>query len=313
LHNQDEIGRKDIRIGDTVWIHKAGEIIPEILRVDTDARTGLEVPFKIPEVCPVCGTTAIRLPDESAVRCPNKSCPAQLQEELLHFVSRDCMDINGIGEKLIRQLTETGLVQSAADIYGLTAETLAGLERMAEKSAHKTVDAIETSKKRPFYAVLNALGIRNVGKKTAKDIASRFRSIDKLISSGEEELASLEGVGSTIAASIKSHLADDHNMSVIERLRSNGIKMADDSPEKTSESIREDFAGKKMVFTGELSSMSRSEAEKLAESYGASTSGSVSKKTDIVIVGENAGSKYNKALSLGVTIWNEAEFLEKIK
>jgi DNA ligase (NAD+) len=184
LHNQDEIDRLGIRVGDIVWIHKAGEIIPEILRVDEDARTGDEVPFKIPDVCPVCGAAAVRLPSESAVRCVNRSCPAQLQEGLAHFVSRDCMDINGIGEKLIARLTSSGLVKSAADLYDLTPETFARLERMGEKSADKLAATIEASKTRPFHAVLNALGIRNVGKKTARDITRRFRDIDALINAG---------------------------------------------------------------------------------------------------------------------------------
>jgi DNA ligase (NAD+) len=313
LHNQDEIDRKDIRVGDTVLIHKAGEIIPEILRVDLDARTDGSTPFKIPDICPACGALAVRLPSEAAVRCPNRSCPAQLQEGLLHFVSRDCMDINGLGEKLARQLIETGLVKNAADIYCLTPENLAGLERMADKSASKLKDAIESSKSRPFYAVINALGIRNVGKKTARDIASHFRRVDALISAGEEELAGLDGVGPTIAASIRSYIEDAHNMTLIERLLSYGVNMADDSPEDPEAKTKAAFAGKKMVFTGELSSMPRNEAERLAEGFGATTSGSVGKKTDIVVVGGSPGSKYNKALDLGITIWTEAEFLEKIK
>ena len=312
LHNQDEIDRKGVRVGDTVWIHKAGEIIPEILRVDLDARDGGAVPFKIPLVCPACGAEAIRLPSEAAVRCPNRSCPAQLQEGILHFVSRDCMDINGIGERLAARLIERGLVRSAADLYELSPENLAGIERMAEKSAQKLAAAIESSKTRPFYAVLNALGIRNVGKKTALDIASRFGGIDALISAGEEELAAVEGVGSTIAASVVSYLSDSHNMSVINRLRAFGVNMSD-VPERKSDALSEFFEGKKMVFTGELSSMSRSEAERAVESLGAKTSGSVSGKTDVLVAGGNPGSKYGRAVNLGVEIWSEAEFLSKIK
>jgi DNA ligase (NAD+) len=312
LHNQDEIDRLGIRVGDMVWIHKAGEIIPEILRVDEDARTGDEVPFTIPNVCPVCGAAAVRLPSESAVRCVNRSCPAQLQEGLAHFVSRDCMDINGIGEKLIARLTSSGLVKSAADLYELTPETFAGLERMGEKSADKLAAAIEASKTRPFHAVLNALGIRNVGKKTARDITRSFRDIDALINAGEDELAAIPGVGAVIAESIRDHFSDEHNMTVIGRLRAFGVNMlsGDESP---AEEYSPDFAGKKMVFTGELSSMSRSEAEKLAASLGAVASGSVSKKTDIVVAGANAGSKYNKAVELGIEIWSEEDFLARAK
>jgi DNA ligase (NAD+) len=313
LHNQDEVDRKDVRVGDRVWVHKAGEIIPEILRVDFTARTGDEVPFKIPETCPACGSAATRLPSEAAVRCLNRSCPAQLQENLWHFVSRDCMDINGIGEKLIRQLIATGLVKSVADLYELSVKTLSGLERMADKSANKLAAAIEASKNRPFYAVLNALGIRNVGKKTARDITERFRDIDALTAASDEELSNLAGVGPVIAESIRRHFADEHNMSVISRLRGYGVNMEAGPDHLSDVTPTAAFEGKKFVFTGELSTMTRGEAERLAETLGASTSGSVSKKTDVVVAGANAGSKHGKALSLGVEIWDEAMFLEKIK
>jgi DNA ligase (NAD+) len=313
LHNQDEIDRKDIRIGDMVWVHKAGEIIPEVLRVDTDARTGAEAPYRIPGTCPVCGAAAVRLPSEAAVRCPNKSCPAQLQEEILHFVSRPCMDINGIGEKLVAQLTERGAIKSVADIYSLSAGELANLERMAEKSSQKLASAIEQSKSRPLSAIINALGIRNVGKKTALDIAARFRSIDALIAAGEDELSALDGVGPVVAASIRAFFCEERNMRVVERLKDAGVRVADDSPDNPPTAQSAAFSGKKFVFTGELSKMPRSEAEKIAESLGAKTSGSVSKKTNVVVVGENAGSKYNKALELGIEIWDEQKFLENLK
>ncbi|MDR3076661.1 MAG: NAD-dependent DNA ligase LigA [Synergistaceae bacterium] len=313
LHNQDEVDRMDVRVGDTVWLHKAGEIIPEILRVDFDARDGSEVPFKIPEICPSCGASAVRLPSEAAVRCVNKSCPAQLQECLAHFVSRDCMDINGIGEKLIRQLTEAGLVKSAADLYGLSPETLAELDRMGEKSANKLAAAIEVSKSRPFYAVLNALGIRSVGKKTARDITASFHNIRSLMDADAEELANLDGVGPVIAESIKKHFSDGHNMSVITRLLGYGVNMESGAEDSPGAAPSEAFAGKKFVFTGELSSMTRGEAERLAESLGAAVSGSVSKKTDVVVAGANPGGKYGKAVSLGIEVWDEAAFLEKIK
>ncbi|MDR1509716.1 MAG: NAD-dependent DNA ligase LigA [Synergistaceae bacterium] len=313
LHNQDEIDRKDIRVGDTVWIHKAGEIIPEILRVDTASRTGQEVPYRIPETCPACDSPVVRLPSESAVRCLNRSCPAQLQEGLAHFVSRDCMDINGIGEKLIRQLTESGLVKNAADLYELSPETLAGLDRMAEKSSQKLADAVEASKKRPFYAVVNALGIRNVGKKTARDITSRFRNIDALVGASEDGLANLDGVGPVIAESIKKYLSDGRNMSVIERLRAFGVNMEAGEEESAPTGVSDDFAGKRMVFTGELESMTRGEAESLAENLGAKVSGSVGRKTDVVVAGNNPGSKFVKAAGLGIEIWNETEFLSRAK
>ncbi|GHV50936.1 DNA ligase [Synergistales bacterium] len=307
LHNQDEIDRKDIRVGDMVWAHKAGEIIPEVLRVDTDARDGSQTPYKIPPVCPVCGADAVKLPGEAAIRCPNKSCPAQLQEEILHFVSRQCMDINGIGEKLIAQLTERGIIKSAADIYAMSENDLAELDRMGEKSARNITEAIEASKSRPLSAVINALGIRNVGKKTALDIARRFGGMDAFINASEGELAVIDGVGETVAASVRAFFGDERNRETVERLKSAGVNMSE--PDTFYESSAE-FAGRKFVFTGELSLMTREEAQKKAESLGAKISSSVSKKTDVVVAGANAGSKYNKAVELGIEIWDEAKFID---
>lgn len=308
LHNQDEIDRKDIRIGDTVVVHKAGEIIPEILRVDTDARTGDETPFKIPDTCPVCGAHAVRLPDEAAIRCPNRSCPAQLKEGLLHFVSRACMDIDGIGEKLATRLIERGTIKNAADLYDLKLDDLTSLDRMAEKSAQNILDAIASSRQRPFAAVLCALGIRNVGKKTAADIARRFHSMDELIAANEDDLASVDGVGEVVAASIVGHFGDEHNLSVVHRLRDAGVTMREDAPPEVAPVQNELFAGKRFVFTGELSRMTRDEAERLVESMGAATSSSVSKRTSVVVAGERAGSKLKKAEELGIEVWSEEQF-----
>jgi DNA ligase (NAD+) len=314
LHNQDEIDRKDIRIGDAVWVHKAGEIIPEVLRVDMDARDLKSYPYKIPGNCPVCGAPSVRLPGEAAIRCPNKTCPAQLQEGIGHFVSRQCMNIDGIGPKLIAQLTEGRLVRSAADLYSLEAEDLVHLDRMAEKSAGKIIGAIEDSKRRPFGALINALGIRNVGRKTALDLAAHFGSMDRLMASDLNELSAIDGVGPVVAASIAAFMSEEHNRSTIERLREAGVNMeesgADEAPSPRSGNNKF-FAGKKFVFTGELASMPRAEAEKLAESLGAKTSGSVSKKTDVVVAGMNAGGKYDKAVGLGIEVWDEGTFLER--
>lgn len=311
LHNQDEVTRKDIRIGDTVWVRKAGEIIPEVLRVDMDSRSGNEEPFLIPLVCPVCKSAAVRLPGESAIRCPNKSCPAQLLEEILHFVSRQCMDISGIGEKLAAQLCESGVLASVADIYDLRAELLAGLERMGEKSAAKVVQAIAASKGRPFGAVINALGIRNVGRKTAQDIAARFRSADELMEATEEDLAAVDGIGPIVAASIRAYFADPHNMETVRRLRAAGVNMnaGGGAPPSGGET---GFPGMKTVLTGELAQMSRAQAEELLTSLGARVTGSVSKKTDVVITGANPGSKYDKARQLGIEIWTEDEFMKRL-
>ncbi len=312
LHNQDEIDRKDIRIGDTVWVHKAGEIIPEVLRVDVDARTGEETPYRIPFLCPVCGADAVRLPDESAVRCPNKSCPAQLNEEILHFVSRQCMDINGIGEKLVAQFTDRGLLKSVADLYELKADQLAGLDRMGEKSAQKLVEAVAASKERPLHAVLNALGIRNVGKKTAQDLARFFRDMEAVRNAEEAVIASVDGVGPIVAASVHSFFADARNAAVVDRLAAYGVNMRMSEAEESATRYAEAFSGKRMVFTGELSSMSRTEAEALAAAWGAKVSGSVSKKTDIVVAGEKAGSKLLKAQALGLPVWDEETFRKKL-
>lgn len=321
LHNQDEIERKDVRIGDTVWVHKAGEIIPEILRVDFEARTGTdgtEKPFMIPYECPACHAKAIRLPDESAIRCPNKSCPAQLKEAVLHFVSRACMDIDGIGEKLVTQLIGRGLIANVADLYDLKTEELAPLDRMAKKSAQNVTQAVEASKTRPLSAVINALGIRNVGKKTAFDLASRFPDMDALIAAGEagesgaKELAAVDGVGPIVAASIASFFGDENNRQMVGRLRAAGVNMASSDADAPNLRQSELFKGKKMVFTGELSALPRSEAEKIVSSLGAVISGSVSKKTDVVVVGEKPGSKFLKAQELGIEIWDETTLLEKL-
>ena len=319
LHNQDEIDRKDVRIGDMVWVHKAGEIIPEVLRVDMDARAERmksgESPekFSIPDKCPACGSLAVRLPSESAVRCVNRSCPAQLKEAILHFVSRDCMDINGMGDKLIQQMTSAGLLESVADVYDLTDEKLLTLDRIAIKSALKLLNAIEGSKKRPLEAVINAIGIRNVGKKTASDLARHFKSMDALISSSEEELSAIDGVGPVIAASIRSFMDDEHNMESIMRMKEPGVNMTTLTQEISGSRRSPFFADKKIVFTGELASMPRTEAQKIASLFGADVTTSVSGKTDILVAGDKAGSKYNKALSLGVEIWDEATFIERIK
>ena len=319
LHNQDEIDRKDIRVGDMVWVHKAGEIIPEVLRVDTDARRELlesgasSGRYSIPKICPACGSTAVRLPSESAIRCVNKSCPAQMKEGILHFVSRDCMDINGMGEKLIEQMIKSQLLISVTDIYDLTVEKLLTLERVAIKSSLKLLNAIEDSKKRPLGAVINALGIRNVGKKTAADLARYFKDIDALVSSSSEELSSIEGVGPIIAASIRSFLDDEHNMRSIIRMKEVGVNMTELTQEMLGSRRSELFADKRMVFTGELVSMPRAEAQKLAAAFGADIMTSVSSKTDILVVGDNPGSKYNKAVSLNVEIWDEATFTARVR
>lgn len=311
LHNQDEIIRKDVRIGDLVWVHKAGEIIPEIDRVDIAARPDNAEPYVLPDRCPVCGTHAERADGEAVLRCPNSSCPAQIKERLLHFVSRDCMDIDGIGDRLASQMIERGVVRSVADLYALSAKDLEGLDRMAEKSAANVIEAIHRSKDRPFHAVLGAIGIRNVGKKTAEDLARVIGSMDALLETDTAALEAVEGVGATIASSIKIFFSDRHNRQMIDSLRAHGLSMSADPA--ASVSFDPKWIGMRFVFTGELSSMTRQRAEEIVKSLGASAASSVSKKTSVTVAGAGAGSKLARAEQLGVAIWDEWRFIEELK
>ena len=313
LHNQDEIDRKDIRVGDTALVHKAGEIIPEVVSIDLSKRPADSVPFVIPDVCPVCGAAAERLPGEAAMKCTNKSCPAQLKEGVWHFASRQAMDIRGMGEKLISQLVDCGKIGNVADLYSLDVFTLSALDRMGEKSAQNIIDSIERSKSRPLWALINALGIRNIGERTAQDLADKFRSLDALAVSSKEsspELESMDGIGPVITESLRSFFAEPHNAAVIERLKAAGVKYESEEPAVAKEGLP--WNGLKFVLTGELASMTRGEAGLKIKALGGQTSESVSKKTNFVVVGENPGSKYLKAQTLGVPILDEAAFLEKL-
>ncbi|MDO5563354.1 MAG: NAD-dependent DNA ligase LigA [Synergistaceae bacterium] len=314
LHNQDEITRKDIRIGDMAWVRKAGEIIPEVVRVEKDMRATLMPPYVIPDTCPACGTKAVRIGDEAAVRCPNKSCPAQLKARIAFFASREAMDIRGLGDKIVSQVVDCGRVKNIADIYGLDVFTLAELERMGSKSAQNIVDAIEKSKSRPLGALINALGIRNVGERTANDLADKFRSLDALSETAvehEQELETTDGIGAIIAASLHDYFNDEENRAVIARLKDYGLNF------KADDGIIDKgllpWNGCKFVLTGELASMTRQEAAKKIKALGGETSDSVSKKTSFVVVGGRPGSKYQKAQTLGIEILNENEFIEKLK
>ncbi len=309
LHNEDEIRRKDVRVGDYVWVRKAGEIIPEIVRVDSEARDGSEKEFSMPDVCPVCGAPLQTLPGEVALRCPNKSCPAQLTQGLVHFASRQGMDIQGVGDSLAAQLVQTGLVKRFSDLYQLRVEPLVKLERMGEKSAVKLIAAVEKSKQRPLKFLLTALGIREVGSGVAAELVRHFRSIDELAAADEEELAAVEGVGAVIAKSIKAFFAEEHNRRMIEELRAAGVSMQ--SAAKAADSAGP-LAGKTFVFTGELSRMPRSQAQELAVGLGAKAVNSVSKKPSYVVVGEAPGSKADKARALGVATLTEEEFFSMI-
>lgn len=312
LHNQDEIERKDIRIGDTVLVRKAGEIIPEIVKVEVEKRTGDEVPFTMPDKCPECGSRVVKLPDEVAVRCVNSSCPAQLREGLLHFASRQGMDIRGLGEKLVGKLVESGMVSDLGDIYYLEREDLESIERMGKRSAQNLLDSIESSKERPFENLLTALGIRMTGAKAASTIAETFPGIEALKKASVEDLSDLEGIGYKIAVSINAYFREERNLNVLKKLARAGVKMEaqDGELQESKGSLFEDM---RVVFTGEMSSMTRHEAEALVKRLGGKTSSSVSSKTSLLVTGENPGSKYTKAEEEGVRIIDEKAFLDMVR
>jgi DNA ligase (NAD+) len=320
LHNMDEVGRLDIRVGDTVVIHKAGEIIPQILRVVPDKGHSHRAKVAIPEKCPACGTRLFKEAGEVAWRCVNASCPAQLKARLLHFGSRGAMDIEGTGEKLVEQLVETGMVKSIADLYELSTDTLLGLERMGEKSAAGLLAGIELSKTRPFTRLLFGLGIRHIGIHAARLLVLAFGSWDRLreaaAGDGEtakdaknakarkaEEIASVPGVGPVVAESFRNFLADRENVRLVERLQAAGLQFE----EKTAGGPKP-LAGKKFVLTGTLEHYSREQAAELIVSLGGSVASSVSKKTDFVVAGASPGSKHDRARELGVKILDEKEF-----
>jgi DNA ligase (NAD+) len=314
LHNEEEIRRKDIRIGDQVIIEKGGEVIPKVVGVIPSLRTGKEKIFAFPETCPVCGSPLVRSEEEVAIRCQNASCPGQIKERLHHFASRDAMDIEGLGDSLINQLVDKGLVKDFGDLYGLTVEETAELERMAEKSATNLIEAIEKSKKRPLSSFIFALGIRYVGLQSARLLARHYESLDKLEKSSREEIESLEGIGTVMAKSIYGFLSNDDNRKTIHKLLAAGVKPI---KEETSRSMPEKeskfFKGKTFVLTGTLSSMERSKAKREIEIRGGHATESVSKKTDYVITGENPGSKLDKARSLNIKILDEKTFLAYLK
>ena len=314
LHNQDEIDRKDIRIGDMVWVRKAGEIIPEIIRVDIDKRPQGTEPYHIPDNCPVCGSKALRLTGEAAVKCPNKSCPAQIKEAILHFASRRAMNILGLGEKIVSQLVDAGKIRTSADLYSLTQADLANLDRMGEKSAQNILDSIEKSKSRPLWALINAIGMPNVGERTAAEIAERFRSVEALARSAVSrsgELENMDGIGPAVSESISAFFLEPHNVETIERLKTAGVKMELDQELAKSGNLPWD--GLKFVLTGELNSMTRDNAAEKIRELGGHAVGSVSKKTDFVVAGENAGGKLLRAKALGVPVLDEEAFLKKLE
>ena len=304
LHNQDYIDEKDIKIGDTVVIQKAGDIIPEILEVKKEKRTGNEVSFKIPEKCPACGSTVIREEGESAYRCTSSVCPAQIMRNIIHFVSRDAMDIDGLGPAIISQLLDNNLIESAADLYYLKAEQIEPLEKMGKKSAENLILAIENSKNNSFSRLLTALGIRFVGAKASKVIAKYAKNMDALMKFTKDELLNIEDVGSAMAESIVLYFSQPQNVDFIEKLRAVNVNF-----EENEEVLEDDrFSGMTFVLTGALDSFTRDEASEIIERFGGKTSSSVSKKTTYVLAGDDAGSKLRKAESLGVNIISEEDF-----
>lgn len=310
LHNEDFIRAKDIRIGDRVVINKAGEIIPEVLRVVAEKRTGDEKEVEIPNVCPECGWRVERQGEEAAIRCTNPHCPALGREGLIHFVSRDAMNIDGCGPSVINALLDAGLVRDAADLYSLRKEDLLKLERMGEKSADNLLTALAESKKNELDKLLFALGIRHVGAKVARILATEFGSMEKLQQAQPEELAQIRDIGDKIAESAVTWLNVPANIDLVERLAAAGLTMTFTPPASQADNP---FFGKTLVFTGTMPTLGRAEAKTMAQDVGAKVSGSVSKKTDYVIAGAEAGSKLEKAQQLGVTVIDEAEFLRLLK
>lgn len=306
LHNQDFIDQKGISIGDTIVVRKAGEIIPEVVAVSAH-QEGAPT-YKIPEICPSCGSRAEREEGEAVLRCVNLECPAQIARNLVHFASRDAMDIDGLGPAVVHQLLDAQLIDSPADLYTLTADQLSGLERMGEKSAQNLLDALEKSKSRDLSRLLYALGIRGIGQKASQLLARRFQTMDHIFAASADEIAQIEGYGDIMAESVADFFQLEQNRHLIERLRTLGLNMQ-------CESVPTDdkLAGKTFVLTGTLPTLTRSEAKEKIEAAGGKVSGSVSKKTDFVVAGEDAGSKLTKANTLGVAVIGESDLLAMLE
>lgn len=312
LHNQDFIDMKDIRIGDAVMIHKAGDVIPEVVTVLEEKRAGNERKYVLPEKCPECGEETVRLEGEAALKCINTACPAQLRRGIIHFVSRDAMNIDGLGEALVTMLLENKLIKDPGDLYYLKdkKEDIVNLERMGEKSAQNLLAAIERSKENDLGRLINALGIKLVGSKAAKLVANTFGDIDKLMAANEEDLTAIDEIGDKMAKSIVAFFKDEENLNVIEKIRASGVNM--ESKKKAASKGELKLEGMTFVLTGSLSSYSRKEAKDIIEGLGGKVTGSVSKKTTYVLTGENPGSKLDKAKEIGVKVIDEEEFAEMV-
>lgn len=310
LHNQDEIDRKDIRIGDWVIIQRAGDVIPEVVKVIESKRTGNEKKYTLPATCPVCGARVIRLPDEAVARCENVACPAQVKEMIRHFASKGAMDIDGLGEKLIDQLVDKGLIESYADLYYLTKEQLAGLERMAEKSATNLMESIDRSRRVPLHRFIYALGIRHVGEHVARLLAEHFGTLDALRAASEEELMQIHEIGPQVARSVTQFFCEPKNQRVLEKLFAGGVTI---EAAKAAAASDQRFAGQTFVFTGALERFTREQAEQMVIERGGRAASSVSKKTSFVVAGPGAGSKLAKARELGVPVLSEEAFLQMLE
>jgi len=308
LHNWEEMEKKDIRIGDSVIVERAGDVIPAVVRVIVEKRSGGEKAVPMPVRCPECGSEVVKIPGEVAIRCLGLSCPAQIRESLIHFASRNAMDIDGLGDKYIEQLLRLGLVKNVADLYGLTREDFMKFDRMGDKLAENLLGAIENSKKREFSRFIFALGIRHVGDHTARLLANAFGSLENLEKATEDELLSIREIGPQVARSIVTFFSNPENAAVIEKMLELGVR-----PAREEKKVGGRFAGKTFVFTGSLTRFTRDEAKRMVENEGGHAAGSVSRKTDFVVAGAEAGSKLAKAAELGIKILGEEEFLELLK
>ncbi|WP_289891005.1 NAD-dependent DNA ligase LigA [Virgibacillus pantothenticus] len=313
LHNEDLIREQDIRIGDTVVIKKAGDIIPKVVRAMVEERTGEEKEFHMPKDCPACGSELVRLEEEVALRCINPNCPAQLKEGLIHFVSRNAMNIDGLGEKVIAQLFQADLVKTIADIYRLEKAELLELERMGEKSVTNLLEAIEASKANSLERLLFGLGIRFVGAKAAKTLAMEFGTMEKLQQATYDDLLAINEIGEKMADSIVQYFQEQQVIELLDELRALGVNMTYLGAKPSEAAKTSLFNGKTVVLTGKMDIYTRTEAKELIESLGGNVTGSVSKKTDLVIAGEDAGSKLEKAENLGIDVWNESQFQQAME
>ena len=308
LHNEDYINEKDIKIGDTVLVQKAGDIIPQVVQVVKDDRDGNEIEFKFPDKCPVCSEPTVRLEGEAAVKCINISCPAQIRRGIIHFASRDAMNIEGLGESIVGLLLDNNIIKDIADLYYIKKEDVINLERMGEKSAENLIKAIEKSKQNELYRLINGLGIKYIGVKGAKVLAKSFDSLDEIINADAVQLTNLEEFGDIMANSVVEFFKEEKNMTVINKLKDAGVNT--ESIKNKDESIVNIFEGMKIVLTGTLPTLKRNDAKEMIEARGGKATSSVSKSTTFVLAGEEAGSKLTKANELGVEVIDEAKFLE---